>query len=211
MLSAGRERKEIETIIDATTVAGVRNVLALRGDKKVSGEIKDPVSDSAELVRMLRERDAFDEIIVAGYPDIHPDSPNSVADLQQMVRKVAAGATRIITQFCFEVDTLCKYREKLADVGVTQPISVGLLPIRNFEKMLKFAERCKAHVPSDLQERFLSANPKEHPVMAQELLNQMTKELVVKGFDIHYYTLNSVSMVNEAWRAALAGQRQAVN
>lgn len=210
MLCAGRERKDIEALIDAAIVAGIRRIVALRGDTRTDATCENPVTDSCDLVDMLRQRDEFDEIMVAGYPNVHPEAEDAAADLQHLVRKTLAGATRIITQFCFEVDTLCAFRDRLVAAGVHQPISAGLLPIRNFDKMLKFAKRCQAPVPDSLHESFTHASPEDRQKLAQDLLNEMTWKLVCEGFDIHFYTLNSVGMVNRAWQAALAGQHLSV-
>lgn len=209
MLCAGRPRKQLEAMIDATVVAGIPNVLALRGDNRAIEDGEDPISDTSELVALLNERKCFSEIMVAGYPDVHPDATDAAADFTHLKRKVDAGATRIITQFNFEVDTLCAFREQLAAGGVTIPISVGLLPIRNFKRMLVFAKRCQASVPVKLHERFSAADPADHPAMAQDLLTNMTVALAGEGFDVHFYTLNSVAMVNEAW-AAVSTNGQAI-
>lgn len=201
LLCGGRPRKQIDAMIDATTVAGITHVLALRGDVVEEGA-EAAITDTAELVKLLAQREQFQQIMVAGYPDVHPSATDVKQDLEHLHRKVAAGATRVITQFSFEVDTLLRYREQLNNFGINVPISVGLLPIRNFQKMLNFAKRCQACVPVKLHEQFSQASEADHPAMAQELLTNMTVALTKHGFDIHFYTLNSVAMVNEAWAAA---------
>ena len=202
LLCAGNQKKEIDAMVDATIEAQIPNVLALRGDKTVDNVTDDAICDTVSLVELLVERNYFNEVMVAGYPDVHPDAKNSSADFLYLTEKIAAGATRVITQFSFEVDTLCAFRDRIRAKGIDVAISAGLLPIRNYEKMMTFANRCKATVPADLQEKFTTAKTDDHKKMAQEILTDLTVKLYNEGFDIHFYTLNSIDMINEAWASA---------
>ena len=146
--------------------------------------------------------------MVGGYPDVHPDAQSAESDLRHLLGKIEAGATRVITQFCFEADTLCRFRDRLNKQQVTLPISAGVLPVRNYAGMLQFANRCKASVPASLQARFEQTPLSQHAGLAAELLEQQVRQLVAAEFDIHFYTLNSVTMLNEAWLAVTAAQQR---
>ena len=198
MICGGKTPAAIDKMIAAVTQQGITKVVALRGDQPATTASQS--CTTAHFVRLLAEASVFDEICVGGYPDIHPDATTASADLQHLGTKVTAGATRIITQFCFNVATLCNFRDRLVTAGIQIPISVGLLPIRNFTKMIKFARRCRAVVPPAIQQQFDTTNVAGHKALAAKLLTDLTRDLVAEGFDIHYYTLNSVTIINEAWR-----------
>ena len=185
--------------IDDMTRRGITKVVALRGDPPVKGEQS---CDTVHLVSLLKAKNHFDEIAVAGYPDKHPEAADLAADIEYLMAKVRAGATRVITQFCYDVAALCRFRDRLRNSGAEVPISAGLLPIRDYAKMMKFARKCKTEVAQELQDKFKETPPALQQELAAKVLEKLTADLVSEGFDIHYYTLNSVKMINEAWLAA---------
>ncbi len=207
LVGAGRTHDEIEGLIERTIAAGYRRIVALRGDVTAENNGDRVVSSTAELVKMLSGYGKFDEIMVGGYPDVHPDARSADSDLRHLITKIEAGATRVVTQFCFDADTLCRFRERLDNMKITVPISAGVLPVRNFAGMLRFARRCKAAVPPSLQQHFANTPTERHHELASKLLNVLVDKLVASGFDIHFYTLNSVTMLNEAWLAATSGRK----
>ncbi len=208
-LCGGRTRSELADMAASCERDGIRRIVALRGDSRPQPESSRPedcLAGTHELVALLAERGSFDEIMVGGYPDVHPDAASAKADIDYMARKAGAGATRIITQFCFETDKLCRYRDRLAEAGIRLPLSAGLLPVRNFEGMLRFADRCRATVPDSVRTRFAGAAKDEARRHGIELLAEQTAELIAAGFGIHYYTLNAPRMVAAAWRRATGVQ-----
>ena len=202
-LCGGRSEQDLLAMIGACEEAGIKRIVALRGDQPNRGRADpDAVAGSHRFVEMLAARGSFAEIMVSGYPDVHPDAANPQEDLLYLRRKVEAGANRIITQFSYGKDSLGRWRDRLAAAGVKVPISAGLLPIRNFAGMLKFAQRCQAAVPDWLHRRFAGADAAAARRIGLEVLVEQTREARKAGFDIHYYTLNAARLVGAAWKRA---------
>jgi methylenetetrahydrofolate reductase (NADPH) len=157
----GAARREVLRIAQDYWHHGVRNLVALRGDppaSQLSPEGGYRAYDggfayASDLVGGLASVGGFD-ISVAAYPEGHPESGSVDADLENLKRKVAAGANRAITQFFFDTDTFLRYRDRCAAAGIRVPLVPGILPITRFPQMLRFAERCGASVPAWLRYRF---------------------------------------------------------
>jgi methylenetetrahydrofolate reductase (NADPH) len=138
------------------------------------------------------------DISVAAYTEVHPEAPSPEFDLDNLKRKIDAGATRALTQFFFEPDVFLRFRDRCADGGIDVAIVPGILPIVNFARMLKFAETCGATVPGWLHERFanLHEDPQaQHAEAARTAIDQVGK-LHRGGVDeFHFYTLNRAELV----------------
>ena len=203
VLCGGRNEKSLLGIIGACEEAGIDRIVALRGDLHNRADADpDAVAGTHRFVEMLAGRGSFAEIMVSGYPDVHPDAASQQEDLAYLRRKVEAGAGRIITQFTYGQASLARFRDRLAAAGVKVPISAGLLPIRNFTGMLKFAQRCRAAVPDSLHRRFAGANPEAARRIGLEVLVEQTREALQAGLGVHYYTLNAGRTVRTAWEKA---------
>ena len=209
LLCGGCSPQELARCVGEIAQAGITKVVALRGDRPRDNEPCAEVCSSEDLVGMLARHGSFDEICVAGYPDVHPQAQSGAADIAYLRRKADAGATRVITQFTFDIDALGRYSDKLRGAGISLPVSAGLLPIHNFERMAGFAQKCGAHVPDALWRKFEPADAALRRKLAQELLSDMTSTLVAEGFDIHFYSLNTTRMINEALLAAGARKQAA--
>ena len=172
--------------------------MALRGETPTNGGGNGSTTSTNDFVRILSDKGCFDEICVAGYPSGHPESPDAASDLEFLALKIKAGATRVLTQVCFEPDTLLSFTDRLRKIGLTVPVSAGILPIRNYERMLRFADRCRAPVPKSLRDHFEKTPDEHRRELATGLLANLSERLVEKGMDLHYYTLNSMSMINES-------------
>ena len=201
-LCGGKSEESLLEMIRACEDSGIKRVVALRGDlgNRADSADPNPVSGTHRFVELLAARGNFSEIMVSGYPDVHPDAESAKEDLRYLCRKVEAGADRIITQFSYGKDSLERLRDRLLEAGVEVPISAGLLPIRNFGGMLKFARRCRASVPDSLHKRFAGADAAESRRIGLEVLTEQSRAALTAGFDVHYYTLNATRMVREAWR-----------
>src|ERR1700719_3423288 len=142
---------EIDAVIGGYAQAGVRHIVALRGDPLGgAGEKYAPhpggYRNAADLVAGIK-RIADLEVSVSAYPEKHPDSPSVAADIDMLTAKVDAGATRAITQFFFENDLYFRYLDRVRARGMTIPVVPGILPVQNFKQMRIFAERCGTSVP----------------------------------------------------------------
>jgi len=187
---------EIDDIAREYWDMGVRHLVALRGDPpKDSGKyIPHPegYAYASDLVAGLKKIGDF-EISVAAYPEVHPEAENATADLENLRRKVDAGASRAITQFFFDVTKFLRFREACAQVGITTPVIPGILPITRFPQLERFAEQCGASVPSWLRDRFdgLEDDPETRKLIAASVAIEQVALLKREGIEeFHFYTLN---------------------
>jgi methylenetetrahydrofolate reductase (NADPH) len=192
-------RQEVLDIAEGYWSQGVRHLVALRGDvpanAAASGGYRPHPQGfgfASDLVRGLKQVANF-EVSVAAYPEGHPESAGVEADLENLRRKVDAGANRAITQFFFETDLYLRYRDRCADSGVSIGIVPGILPITRFPQMLRFAARCGATVPEWLRRRFdgLDDDPETRRMIAANVAIEQVQRLREHGVDeFHFYTLN---------------------
>jgi methylenetetrahydrofolate reductase (NADPH) len=156
----------------------------------------DGYRDAADLVAGLRRIADFD-IAVAAYPEQHPDSPSGAADLDNLKRKLDAGAARAITQYFFEAETFLRFRDRAQRAGITAPIVPGILPITNFAKAQEFSDRCGASIPAWLAARFedLDDDAETRALVAATTACELCRELLAEGVtDLHFYTLNRAAL-----------------
>ena len=195
-------RDEIDGVIRAYCEAGVRHIVALRGDPPSGvGERYAPhpggYLNGADLVAGIK-RIADVEVSVSAYPEKHPDSPSVQADIDMLAAKVDAGATRAMTQFFFENDVYFRYLERVRARGIAIPIVPGILPVQNFKQAKGFAARCGASVPDWLAERFdgLDDDPATRKLIAAAVAAEQVLDLVDRGVtDFHFYTMNRADLV----------------
>ena len=190
-------RAELTEIAEAYWQAGVRHIVALRGDRqKHGGAVSGEVPYASDLVRLLKEVAPF-EISVAGYPEMHPEAASAAADLDNLKRKVDNGADRVITQFFMEPATFLRFRDRAADAGITVPILPGILPISNFARAVEFAKLCGAQVPGWMQTLFsgLDDQPQTRQLVAATVAAEQCRVLYDNGVrDFHFYTLNRAEL-----------------
>ena len=195
-------RAEIDAVIEAYAQAGVRHIVALRGDPIGGiGERFAPhpggYRNGADLVSGIK-RIADIEVSVSAYPEKHPDSADVTADIDMLKAKVDAGATRAITQFFFENSLYFRYLERVRKSGIDIPIVPGILPVQNFTQTKNFAARTGASVPAWLARRFdgLDNDPTTRKLIAAAVAAEQVLDLVDQGvFDFHFYTMNRPELV----------------
>ena len=192
----GASRGEIDDIARAYWDMGIRHLVALRGDAPHGVEKYEPHPDgyayASDLVEGLKKVADF-EISVAAYPEVHPEAPNAAFDLDNLKRKLDAGATRAITQFFFETDVFLNFRDRCAAAGIDSPIVPGILPITRFPQLEKFAAACGASVPGWLREWFagLEDDTQTRQMIAASVAISQVRRLQAEGIDeFHFYTLN---------------------
>jgi methylenetetrahydrofolate reductase (NADPH) len=195
-------RAEVDAVVNAYVQAGVRHIVALRGDPSGGvGERYAPhpggYQNAADLVAGIKR--AVDvEISVSAYPEKHPDSPTVAADIDMLKAKVDAGAARAITQFFFDNDLYFRYLDRVRARGIDIPIVPGILPVQNFKQTRVFAERCGASVPGWLAERFagLDDDAATRKLIAAAVAAEQVLDLVDRGVtDFHFYTMNRADLV----------------
>ena len=195
-------REEVDEVARAYWHAGVRHVVALRGDPPEGvGARYEPhpggYENSADLVGGLKRIANF-EVTVSAYPEKHPESPTVEADIDMLKAKVDAGADRAITQFFFEAETYLRYLERVQSSGIEIPITPGLVPIHNFPQVANFATKCGTSVPDWLVRRFagLEDDPETARLVAAAVAAEQVMELVDAGIrEFHFYTLNRADLV----------------
>ncbi len=179
---------------------GIRHIVALRGDPLAGTERYVPRLDgfayAADLVRGLKSVADF-EISVAAYPETHPEAPSASFDLDNLKRKVDAGATRAITQFFFDTDKFLRFRDACAAAHISVSIVPGILPITRFPQILKFAERCGASIPGWLEHRFngLEGDAETRKLISAAVAIDQVQRLEREGVgEFHFYTLNRAEL-----------------
>jgi methylenetetrahydrofolate reductase (NADPH) len=189
-------KAEIREVAEHYWEAGVRHIVALRGDAGEPGAPFTPhpegYASAAELVAGLKDIAPF-EISVAAYPETHPDAVSADADIDNLKRKLDAGATRAISQFFFSAETFFAFRDKCAAAGIDAPILPGILPVTNVAQARKFASACGAAIPPWMDGLFegLDEQPAARQLVAATVAAELCRRLYAGGVrDFHFYTLN---------------------
>ncbi|MBI1214278.1 MAG: methylenetetrahydrofolate reductase [Alphaproteobacteria bacterium] len=194
-------REQIDEIARVYWEAGIRHIVALRGDPPGGMDGKyTPVPDgyayAGDLVEGLKKIADF-EISVAGYPETHPEAVNAQMDLLNLKRKVDAGADRVVTQFFMEPEAFLSFRDRAAAAGIAVPIVPGILPITNFNRTVEFAKSCGAAVPEWMYTLFegLDDQPATRRLVAATVAAEQCRVLYENGVrDFHFYTLNRAEL-----------------
>ena len=180
--------------------SGVRHLVALRGDPSDSTPSHAPPVDTyrwgADLVSALRMIAPF-EISVAAYPEVHPEATSAADDLDNLRRKVDAGATRAITQFFYDNGVFLRFRDACATAGLEVPLIPGILPINRFSQVQRFAARCGTRIPDAIVRRFegLDEDPETRRLIGAAVAIDQVEHLRRNGVqDFHFYTLNRADL-----------------
>ncbi len=191
---------EIAEIAEAYWEAGVRHIVALRGDPPVAGAKFEPhpqgYAGAADLVAGLRAIKPF-EISVAAYPETHPEALSSLSDIDNLKAKLDAGASRAITQFFFSPDAYFRFRDKAAAAGIDAEITPGILPVSNFAQTRKIAAMCGAVIPDWMGRLFegLDDHPAARQLVAATVSAELCRRLYAGGVrHFHFYTLNRAEL-----------------
>jgi methylenetetrahydrofolate reductase (NADPH) len=197
----GASRAEVDEVARGYWEAGVRHIVALRGDPPAGVDRYEPHPEgyryAADLVAGLKRVAPF-EISVAAYPEMHPTALSAEHDLDNLKRKIDAGATRAITQYFFGTDAYLKFLDRCAAAGITVPIVPGILPVTNFSQVRKFSAMCGAGVPDWLARMFegLDEDPETRRMVAATVAAEQAQVLRANGVDeFHFYTLNRPDLV----------------
>lgn len=192
---------EIDDIARAYWDAGIRHIVALRGDPPGGmGGAYTPhpggYANAAALVEGLKKIAPF-QISVAGYPEKHPASADEKADLDNLKRKIDAGADRCITQFFFDADDFLRFRDRAAAIGIDAPVVPGIMPVSNFQSVTKIAALCGSKVPPWFANMFegLDDDLETRRMIAATVAGDLCRRLQGEGVDqFHFYTLNRADL-----------------
>ncbi len=197
---------EIDEIARAYWDAGVRHIVALRGDMPEVGVPYAPhpegYKSTPDLIAGLKRIAPF-EISVSCYPEYHPDSASPDSDIDLLARKIDAGAARAIGNFCFSTEAIVRLRDQVAARGLTVPVVPGLMPTTNFKGLVRMAGRCGASVPDWLARLYdgLDEDLASRKAIAAAVLVGQVDALRGHGFErFHFYTLNQADLTFAACR-----------
>ena len=196
-------KAEIEDVIGDYWDAGVRHIVALRGDPPRKGDAFEPFqahpdgyATAADLVAGIKAFKPF-EVSVAAYPEVHPEAQSSQADLDNLKRKLDAGANRAITQFFFSADNFFRFRDDVAAAGIDAEIVPGILPVSNVATTKRIAGMCGASIPPWMDRLFdgLDALPAARQLISATVAAELCRKLYAGGVrDFHFYTLNRAEL-----------------
>jgi methylenetetrahydrofolate reductase (NADPH) len=197
----GAPREEIDAIADEYWNMGVRQIVALRGDPEGGAEADyvphpDGYAYASDLVQGLLEKHPF-ELFVATYPETHPQAVSEDADLENLKRKVDAGGHRAITQFFFDNEIFLRFRDRVAAAQIDVELIPGILPVTNFNTLVRFAGACGASIPQSLSTLFegLDEDPTTRQLIAAHAAVSQAEDLGREGVeDFHFYTLNRADL-----------------
>ncbi len=196
----GASRDEVNDVIRSYWEAGVRHIVALRGDMPELGAAYQPhpqgYQSTPELIAGIKQIAGF-EVSVSAYPEGHPESPSFEADIELLKRKVDAGATRAITQFAFDTERHARFLEAVRHAGIEVPIVPGIMPTTNFKGTKRMAERCGASIPKWLDDYYIGLDDdlETRKLIAAYVAAEQVNRLRAYGFDrFHFYTLNQADL-----------------
>jgi methylenetetrahydrofolate reductase (NADPH) len=196
----GSTRDNVRAVLARYKAAGIRRIVALRGD--LPSGMADPgeFRYANELVEFIRaETGDWFHIEVAAYPEYHPQAKNPREDLLNFKRKVDAGADSAITQYFFNADAYAHYVETVRALGVAVPIVPGIMPIANFSKIARFSDACGAEIPRWMRKKFESFGDDSASVRAfgLDVVTELCERLLASGAPgLHFYTLNQAGLTS---------------
>ncbi len=219
----GATREEVDEVVRGYWAAGVRHIVALRGDPQGGVGTKyvahpGGYATSSDLVAGIKKIAPF-QVSVGGYPEMHPESASLQADIENLKRKVDAGADRIITQFFFDNAHYLRFVERARAAGIWCPILPGIVPIHNFKQVASFGAKTGTTVPAWLARKFdgIEDDASTQHLVAAAVAAEQVADLVDEGVrQFHFYTLNRADLVFAichllGLRARPAALKQAVN
>lgn len=199
-------KSEVDEVIEDYALAGVKHIVALRGDMpdmEAFSPHPNGYRGSVELVDALSRRGGFD-VTVSAYPEKHPESGDMQTDIDLLKAKIDAGATRAITQFVFDTEHHYRFRDVLADNQINIPVIPGIMPTTNFKGVLRMSEACGASVPDWMKSKFewLDDDLESRRAIAIEVATEQCRDLIKSGFEnLHFYTLNQATVTQAVCNA----------
>ncbi|MCF3973176.1 methylenetetrahydrofolate reductase [NAD(P)H] [Paracoccus salsus] len=201
-------RAETMEIVQSYADAGIREIVALRGDAPKGADRftthPDGFANSVELIEAIAARGDM-TIRVGAYPEPHPDSADTDADVAWLKRKIDAGASSAITQFFFEPETFFRFRDKCVRAGIDAPIIPGILPIQGWAGAKRFAQGCGTQIPQWAEDAFADAirdGGDGERLLATAICTELCDTLIEGGVDrLHFYTLNRPEMTRDVCAA----------
>lgn len=190
----GDSKQSVLSLLETYREAGIRRIVALRGDLPSGMGGAAQLIYANELVQFIREHfgDTF-ELLVAAYPEIHPEAENYQKDIYWLGQKFSAGASRGITQYFYNLDAYFYFRDQCYSAGIHNPIIPGIMPITNFQNLIRFSDNCGADVPRWIKQQLKSYGTDTNSIRAfgLEVVTRLCEKLLAGGAPgLHFYTMN---------------------
>ena len=190
----GATRSKVTEILDGLKAQGVNRIVALRGDLPSGMGGMGELNHASDLVQLIREHSGEHfQIVVAAYPEYHPQARTPQDDLKHFVNKMHAGANMAVTQYFYNADAYARFVDEVRKAGVTQSIVPGIMPITNYSRLARFSETCGAEIPRWILLKLASYGDDKASIQAfgEEVVAQLCERLVQLGApSMHFYTLN---------------------
>jgi methylenetetrahydrofolate reductase (NADPH) len=209
----GSGREQIAELLQAYQEAGIRRLVALRGDIPSGMVDRGELHFANELVAFIREiTGEHFHIEVAAYPEMHPQARNMLSDLRHFAEKVRAGANGAITQYFYNADAYLRFVDRCESMGLDLPIVPGIMPIGNYDGILRFSENCGAEIPRYVR-KYMEAyrdDPDSQRAFGVDLVTRLCDQLLAAGAPgLHFYTLNALEPTTEIWTNLGLSERHA--
>ncbi len=199
----GATREDIAEILTTFQAAGIRRIVALRGDLPSGSVGLGELRNANELVELIRTQTGeWFEIAVACYPEVHPQARTAADDLHHFKRKVEAGANSAITQYFYNADAYFRFVEACESIGLGVPIVPGIMPIGNFSQLARFSDACGAEIPRWLRLRLQSYADDVASIrsLGLDVVTELCDRLLAQGAPgLHFYTMNQASLTKSIW------------
>lgn len=199
----GFNRGGIREILAKYKEAGIREIVALRGDLPSGQGSYGDLRHANELVELIREEtEDYFHIEVAAYPEVHPQSQSAKSDLENFKRKIDAGANGALTQYFYNIDAYFRFVDEAQKLGVEVPIIPGIMPIINYTQLMRFSEACGAEIPRWIVYRLRDYGDDRVSIkkFGVEIATDMCRQLLEKGAPgLHIYTMNQSEAVEQIW------------
>ncbi len=209
-------REELIEWLEQARAAGIGNIMALRGDRPKDQPDWQPVEGGLryanELVELIHEHFPEMGVGVAGYPETHREAPDPQTDLENLKRKVDAGAHAVFTQLFYENASFFDFRDRCEKIGIEVPIVPGIMPITHYDRIRRISELCGAHIPATLIERLESAREDKQAQfeIGVEYAIEQCSGLIRAGVPgIHFYVLNRAQACQRILQALGFSTREA--
>ena len=190
----GATRSKVTEILDGLKAQGVNRIVALRGDLPSGMGGMGELNHASDLVKLIREHSGEHfQIVVAAYPEYHPQARTPQDDLKHFVNKMHAGANMAVTQYFYNADAYARFVDEVRKAGVTQSIVPGIMPITNYSRLARFSETCGAEIPRWILLKLASYGDDKASIQAfgEDVVAQLCERLVQLGApSMHFYTLN---------------------
>lgn len=195
----GSSQENICEILDEYKNLNIKKIVALRGDLPSGMAEIGEFQYATDLVKFIREKyENFFELIVAAYPEFHPQAKNAKSDIDAFVAKVKAGANSAITQYFYNVDAYFAFVDEIRKKGVEIPIIPGIMPISSYSKLARFSDACGAEIPRWMRKKFESFGDDTESIkkFGVEVVSKMCEKLLQNGVkELHFYSMNQSDLV----------------